>query len=305
MIYSIILSAFQAWFNPEGDGRIVEMNEQGTRSQPRRGDIVCLAKQHAKSILHMKRLLLLMPLFYLSACQNATVTESAAPLIYKEKTGDHQECVEENCATVKLVYPVFEGDTALAEIVNRQVMEQNFSMWVTGDQEFKGMEDAVSSFFEDYKRFRTDFPEAAQEWTFETVAKVTHQSDSLISIRFENFSYLGGAHPNTVVLYLNLDLSENADVLVHEKMLIDRAKLLKLAEEKFREYHEVDATVTLEEDGRFFLDEGEFFLPAAMGYEEDKMVLLYNAYEIGPYAMGRTELRFPLEELEGVVYVPQ
>src|SRR5690606_20999577 len=253
----------------------------------------------------MKTLLLLISLFYLSSCNNPTVTESKEPLIYKDKTEDHQECVDENCATVKLVYPVFEGDTALAEIVNRQVMEQNFSMWVTGDQEFKGMEDAVSSFFKDYKRFRKDFPEAAQEWTFETVAKVTHQSDSVISIRFENFSYLGGAHPNTVVIYLNLDLSENANVLVHEKMLIERDKLLELAEEKFREYHEVDPAVKLEDDGRFFLDKGKFFLPAAMGYEGEEFILLYNAYEIGPYVMGRTELRFALEELEGVVYVPQ
>lgn len=253
----------------------------------------------------MKTLLLLFSLFCLSSCQNTTVTDSKEPLNYKEKIEDHQECVEGNCATIKLVYPVFEGDTALSAVVNRQIQEQNFSMWVTGDQEFKGMEDAVSSFFKDYKRFRTDYPEAPQEWTFETVAKVIHQSDSLISIRFENFSYLGGAHPNTVVIYLNLDLSENADVLVHEKMLVNRDKLLELAEEKFRQHHEVDPGVKLEDDGRFFLDEDSFFLPAAMGYEEDEFVLLYNAYEIGPYAMGRTELRFSLEELEGVVYVPQ
>ncbi len=253
----------------------------------------------------MKNILLLLFCFCLFSCQSATVTESTAPLTYNDKTEDHQECVDEKCATVKLVYPVFEGDTSLVGILNRQVMEQNFSMWVSGEQEFKGMEDAVASFFEDYRRFRKDFPEAVQEWTFETVAKVTHQSDSLISIRFENFSYLGGAHPNTVVTYLNLDLSENADVLVHEKMLANRDKLLELAEEKFREHHEVDPAVSLEQDGRFFLEETQFFLPAAMGYEEDELVLLYNAYEIGPYAMGRTELRFPLEELEGVVYVPQ
>ena len=250
----------------------------------------------------MKRLLLLLPLFCLAACQNATVTESRLPLTHEEKTEGHQECVDESCATVKLAYPVFEGDTVLSSILNRQIAEQNFYMWITGDREFKGMEDAVASFFDDYKKFRTDFPEAPQEWTFETVAKVTHQSDSLISIRFENFSYLGGAHPNTVMIYLNLDLSENADVLVHEKMLMDRDKLLLLAEEKFRQHHEVDPGINLEEDGRFFLDEGEFFLPAAMGYEGDEFVLLYNAYEIGPYAMGRTELRFSLEELEGVVY---
>lgn len=250
----------------------------------------------------MKRLLLLMPLFYLSACQNSSVTESTAPLIHEEKTENFQECMDEACATVDLTYPVFEGDTALAEIINRQIAEQNIYMWVTGDQQYDGMEEAVSSFFDGYKRFRKDFPEAPQEWTFETVAKVTHQSDSVVSIRFENFSYLGGAHPNTVVFYLNLDLSENAAVLVHEKMLIDREKLLEMAEDKFREYHEVEEGISLEEDGRFFLDEGEFFLPAAMGYEGDEFVLLYNSYEIGPYVMGRTELRFSLEELEGVVY---
>lgn len=251
----------------------------------------------------MKRLLLLLPLFYLAACQNATVTESRLPLTHEEKTENYQECVDESCATVKLAYPVFEGDTALAAVLNRQVTEQNLSMWMTGDQEYDTLDEAVASFFDGYKSFRTDFPEAPQEWTFETVAKVTHQSDSLISVRFENFSYLGGAHPNTVVLYLNLDLSENADVLVHEKMQIDRAKLQVMAEEKFREHHEVDPAIDLEDDGRFFLDEGKFFLPAAMGYEDGEFVLLYNAYEIGPYAMGRTELRFSPEELEGVVYL--
>jgi len=255
----------------------------------------------------MTRIIMFMGLLCLVACQNSThreATDSTPSLTFKDKTESFEECVGEACAKVALAYPVFEGDSVLTEIINRQIAEQNISMWVTGDQQYSGMEEAVSSFFDGYKSFRTDFPDAPQEWTFETEAKVTHQSESLVSIRFENFSYLGGAHPNTVVLYLNLDLSQNADVLVHEKMLVDQAKLLELAEKKFREHHEVEPGIGLEEDGRFFLDEGKFFLPAAMGYEDDEFVLLYNAYEIGPYAMGRTELRFPLKEVEGVVYVP-
>src|SRR5690554_7764170 len=254
----------------------------------------------------MRRSYLMVGLLLLAACQSATKTDavdSTPSLTFEDKTESFQECMGEACATVDLTYPVFKGDSASAEIINRQIAEQNISMWVTGDQQYSGMEEAVSSFFDGYKSFRTDFPDAPQEWTFETEAKLTHQSDSLVSIRFENFSYMGGAHSNTVVLYLNLDLSQNADVLVHEKLLIDRAKLLELAEKKFREHHEVEPGIGLEEDGRFFLDEGKFFLPAAMGYEDDEFVLLYNAYEIGPYAMGGTELRFPLEEVEGVVYV--
>jgi len=216
---------------------------------------------------------------------------------------DFQECLGDGCARVKLVYPVFEGDTALAGTLNRQVTEQNLHMWGNGDRQYGSMEEAVASFLESFRNFRKSFPEAPQEWTFETVAKVTHQSDSLVSIRFENFSYLGGAHPNTVVTYLNLDLFRDAEVLVHEKMLVNREKLLELAREKFREHHNVEPGTSLQKDGRFFLDEGEFFLPVAMGYEGKEFVLLYNSYEIGPYVMGRTELRFPLEELKGVVYL--
>src|SRR5690554_4281374 len=251
----------------------------------------------------MKTLILLLPLVYLSSCNAPSTTKHmAAELHYEETTETYQECVEDKCATVKLVYPVFEGDSMLAATMNRQVVEQNFTMWMNNDREFENLQAAVNVFFDDYKRFRNDFPEAAQEWSFETEARVTHHSDDLISIRFENFSYQGGAHPNTVVSYLNLDLSENAAVLVHEKMLMDSNKLLELAEQKFRAYHEVEAGIGLEDDGRFFLDVDRFFLPAAMGYEGEEFVLLYTAYEIGPYAMGRTELRFSLKELEGVVY---
>src|SRR5690554_5104532 len=210
----------------------------------------------------MTRIIMFMGLLCLVACQNSThrkATDSTPSLTFKDKTESFEECVGEACAKVALAYPVFEGDSVLAEIINRQIAEQNISMWVTGDQQYSGMEEAVSSFFDGYKSFRTDFPDAPQEWTFETEAKVTHQSDSLVSIRFENFSYLGGAHPNTVVIYLNLDLSQEANMLVHEKMLIDRERLLELAEEKFREHHEVDQGLVWKKMDGFFWTRGSFF----------------------------------------------
>jgi hypothetical protein len=57
----------------------------------------------------------------------------------------------------------------------------------------------------------------------------------------------------------------------------------------------------LAEDGRFFLEGEQFFLPFSMGYRGNDFVLFYNHYEICPYEMGATELTFPLEELDNVV----
>lgn len=250
----------------------------------------------------IRKNLLIVTLLSLVACQPSVNTEQRVPLTSKEKTENFDKCVDDKCATVDLSYPEFEGDVNLVNIINRQITEQNLQMWVNDDQLYENMEDAVVPFFKEYEDFRTKFPDAPQEWTFETTARVTHQTDSLISIRFENFSYLGGAHPNTVVSYLNLDLSKEGEILIHEKMLIDREKLLELAEGKFRKHYDVEPGIRLEDDGRFFLEDGDFFLPPTMGYEGNEFVLFYNSYEIGPYVMGRTELRFPLEELEGVVF---
>ena len=86
-----------------------------------------------------------------------------------------------------------------------------------------------------------------------------------------------------------------------DRLILDQPKLLSLAEKAFREFHEVDENITLEESGLFFLPETGFFLPNAMGFSGDKFQLIYIPYEIGPYAMGFTELVFSLDELKGIV----
>src|SRR5690554_4550018 len=170
---------------------------------------------------------------FLLACHSPSTTESFPPA-HREQRDNFQECVGEGCATVELIYPVFAGDTRLAGLLNRQVEGQHLRMWISGDQQYREMEEAIDSFFKDYRVFRNDYPQVMQEWTFETNARVTHQSDSLISIRFENFSYLGGAHPNTVVAYLNL--KGDGEVLERGQLLIDGEGLLELAREKFKEH---------------------------------------------------------------------
>lgn len=253
----------------------------------------------------MKYLSLILALSCLSHWASPSSGSVTSALRYEVKTKNLKKCIDGACASVDLTYPVFEGNSSLAITLNRQVAEQNMVMWMTDEQPDETVDEAIASFFEDYEQFREDFPDAAHEWFFETEAKVTFQSDSLISIKFENFWYMGGAHPNTLETYLNLDLSEAGTILTHEKMLTDREKLLKLAEEKFRKQHEVSVGVSLEEDGRFFLEEEEFFLPLSMGYEDNEFVLIYNNYEIGPYAMGRTDLRFPFKDIKGIVFDPE
>lgn len=78
---------------------------------------------------------------------------------------------------------------------------------------------------------------------------------------------------------------------------------MEMVEREFREIHQVEDKASLKEDERFFLEEEEgLLLPVAMGYDENDFVLIYNPYEIGPYALGATEIRIPLDDLENIVY---
>jgi hypothetical protein len=99
---------------------------------------------------------------------------------------------------------------------------------------------------------------------------------------------------------MNFDRN-TGEFLSIDQLIIDQTRLLDLAEKAFREFHEVDENMALEESGKFFLPETGFFLPNAMGFKDGKFHLIYIPYEIGSYAMGYTELGFFLEEVKGIV----
>ena len=238
---------------------------------------------------------------YLMACNTSVENKGDAPLSYQSKSESRERCIGEACAKVEWEYPFFEGNGGLAEGVNWQIQEHLKYHLMTDDYGFEDISAGIDILFDGYERFRNDFPEVIQQWTIDIEGGVTFLSNQLVSMKFVNFSYTGGAHPNTVVAYLNLDLTDSVSIIPYENIILDHNRLLELTEEKFRRYHEVDPQVSLENDGRFFLDNGMFFLPATVGYDKNEFVLYYNNYEIAPYVMGGTEIRIPLEDLKGIV----
>lgn len=225
-------------------------------------------------------------------------------LVFEQKSFEKEACIENECAGVKLSYPFFMGDDETASVLNTHVEQQLVMFLNVGErQEVVPLDFAVSAFLESYIAFKKDF-DSPQEWEISVDSKVTYQGQKLISIVFDSFSFTGGAHPNSYRMYLNFDLSDNS-ILKNEELILDEKALLLLAEAKFRDYHEVPQNVSLEEDGSFFLEnDTDFFLPAAMGFEGEEFVMLYNPYEIGPYVMGLTVLRFTKEEIKGKVILP-
>ena len=254
------------------------------------------------------RYLILFFLFAAFSCAPKTETTSFQPdnspaiqadsLIFKADSLNKEICVGENCAKLKLLWPVASGSVA-AEKINQVTRDQMALLIQTGEDPAP-LDTLVQNFFKSFKDFKTEFADAIGGWEIEAEGHVSYQSDSTLSIRFSQFNFMGGAHPNSSVSFLNFD-PKTGEFLGDDQIILDETVFFKKVEQKFRKFHEVAEGVTLKDDDRFFLPETGFFVADAKGFKDGKFWVIYQPYEIGPYVMGYTELEFTKEELGEVV----
>ena len=210
-----------------------------------------------------------------------------------------EKCVGEECAKLRLVWPVASGPDFSSQI-NETIAKQITGMMMFGESNSLERDTLITRYFQSYLEFKDEFPSGYGAWEVDVAGKISYHSDSTLSISVDWMNYLGGAHPNSGQDFLNFELS-TGKFLSREQLVKDEKKLLVLAEQKFRDFHEVEKGKALEEDGRFFLPETGFFLAHAMGFEKDKFKIVYTPYEIGPYVLGFTYLEFSRKELGELV----
>lgn len=222
------------------------------------------------------------------------ITENSE-LTFRTDSLVKKSCVGENCAKLRLVWPIAAGDQR-ADQINKAVQDQLTFLIQYGEDVSVSLDSMVQDYFNSFQSFKSEFPDSYGGWEIDAEGSVSYQSDSTISIYFTQYNFLGGAHPNSLVSFLNFDAT-TGEYLSTDRLILDEKKLLNLAEHKFCEYHEVEESKSLEDDGRFFLPETGFFLANAMGFRDGEFWIVYVPYEIGPYVLGYTELEFTREEL--------
>jgi hypothetical protein len=232
----------------------------------------------------------------LLACENPETV-----YYFHEPIEETYECCEgEHCATLSMNYPRFKPINPTLMQVNVMVREKILSYLQVGEPDLPMEQGAIENFCEVYKDMVGSGGEST-DWELDTQVAITQQGVETLSLRFTHHYFTGGAHSNSVMDYLIFDLREPGKIIKPEELILNKQALLRKVENAFREIHEVEDGLSLAEDGRFFLEKDSLFLPAAMGYEEGEWVMVYNTYEVGPYAMGQTVLNFPMEDLRGIV----
>lgn len=166
-------------------------------------------------------------------------------------------------------------------------------------------EELIEILFNEYNTFAEGVDDSSgfMNWTISVKADIVYQSNELLSFSLENYSYTGGAHPNTFVMYYNYSFVENK-LLELEDIVTNTAEFSRVAESIFRTQFQVAAGQNLSEKG-FMFDGDTFKLNQNFAWTGNHLIFRFNPYEIGPYAMGPQEIRIPVEAVKNLLVTRQ
>ena len=198
----------------------------------------------------------------------------------------------ENNSVVEVNIPKALGNKTVSSVINSEIEKEVITNLHLGEPNAinaKSIEEGINNFNKEFETFQTDFPETSQSWEAQIDGEIMFSSPEIISLALTSYMNTGGAHGMLKVSFLNFDAVTGKTI--PNKNLINNTEAFKeIALPYFKE-----AT----KDKDIFEPELDTFkLPENIGYNDEGIVLLYNAYEIAPYSTGIIEFEIPFNKIE-------
>lgn len=202
------------------------------------------------------------------------------------------EKTTKNNAIVQIHIPEASQENIIGKNINAEIERFVAGLLTIGEPEIDSnnlsLEEEIEAFNTAYKDFIKDFPESNQIWEAQIDGEVAFSSSEVITIAITSYLNTGGAHGNTNISFLNFDVTTGKPI-PNENLFKNIDGFKTLAKTYFDKAVE-NKSVLFEPDS--------FDLPANMGYTEEGIILLYNPYEIAPYAKGIIDFTIPFENTE-------
>ena len=217
----------------------------------------------------------------------------------------NEGCEDKNlkdCAELKIEYPFLSGNKnneavgAINENIKLQLLQP-----ILDEGEYDSLDSLIDSFFNEFNSVVKETAGPVQGWQIERIMKVKYQSDKILAIEYSDYSYLGGAHPNSFVTYSNYNLLDGELVSLDDCFTNGyEKKLNSIAEKIFRKQKQLKPDEDLNSAGYWF-DEDKFELNDNFAILNNGLLFYFNAYDIAPYAMGPTEMIIPYSEVKQLI----
>lgn len=266
----------------------------------------------------MKSFLPLLLLLIISGCSfgeketvNKQVELAEAPITFinydlksiVEKKGPcASDSTKMGCLYVNINYPIISDGPFqnVLSIINKRIKEDIFEHAFINEKP-ESFQSLITEITAGYEDVLASFEDYTTEWSLEISSDVIYQSPKFISLATSIYSFTGGAHPNSYLVYKTYDLQTGSRVTMND-LLIEgfEEKLNPAAEIEFRMNHEILPSSKLSDAGYFF-EEDKFVLNDNFAVMDGSLLFYFNPYEIASYAQGPDELQINLSDYKSLI----
>ncbi len=203
---------------------------------------------------------------------------------------------DDSTLSLFIVYPVLTDTGAVAEQINQAIVEVIRSSFdgldsLQGDET---LDQCIDSLVE-----QKNSDEYLRGIPYEFTSEGTvFCHENVVTVWIERYIYTGGAHGMTFSEYFNFDRSDGHR-LTNDQLVRDTAELRDLNRKFFNNYLEDNGIDIQKED--LFVSLDELPLPENMGFDSLGLVMIYNQYEIAPYARGRFVYELPYDQVQSIL----
>jgi len=175
------------------------------------------------------------------------------------------------------------------------------SDWPASESGFRSLNAYSDAFMKDCAAFQRE--RQAHPLYEHKLVTIFRYTPPIISFKVEADEDGGGVHPFGTSFFVNFEFSTGKMIVLSDLLKEGAlATLEAIAEESFRRDHNLSPKESLSE-GSFNFPGDHFRLNDNFGVGQTDLVFLFNTYEIGPGAMGETQIRIPFQSLNGLLKV--
>lgn len=167
--------------------------------------------------------------------------------------------------------------------------------------DYKAMDYIIDSFVYEYQMLSNNDTMHYTAWEWDVSLNYDTVFTNYLVADFSQYSFTGGAHGNSVHNFYTIDLNSKK-VLKLKDICTNIPELEKRMEVVFRKFFELAPTHDLEEAG-FWFTNNQFKLNNNFYFDNEKLVFLYNQYEIAAYAVGQIWLEIPLDSVKDILTI--
>ncbi|MBB4801126.1 hypothetical protein HNP37_001165 [Flavobacterium nitrogenifigens] len=227
-------------------------------------------------------------------------TNCKKELSFENETFEEKSTIpcKKDCPNIAIKVPIAKNIKVISDSINKRVFAVIKEIVFFEEDSIKvdDYKTLAKSFIASYEEMHQKFPEDTFGWEAKIIGNVEFQSEQILNLKIDHYTFTGGAHGYQGYRSLLFD-KKTGKAIFNNQLFKNEKEFKAFAEKAFRSKYKIPEKANINATGLMF-ENDKFQLPQNIFYTAEGLLLYYNSYEAASYADGPKELIFPYEEVK-------